>query len=647
MSLQSAFFVRGLVFADPKPRHPSGLRTVKLDADEVPHMRRNIVGKAVDIEHSDVYAGFIIGTHHNARNDILVDLIVDTRLAAGREARDGVVNGLLRGLSFRAHSLTNQTTGIRYTSHYPIEVSLVANGAVERSSILIWGDFVTGMRISKSGYSRVFRKWDGIAMPQAVFALLKKVRDNVEAKLERTPYFRWVAARLIVGDEKEKSKYENTPLASIASNSEFSVVVEELSRRYTDQSMWRETIRTSKYTTLVTEIRSRRVATPRDIPFELSSTMVYSGLPASTPQNLGAAWWEEGIERIRNRDPSIPVHIYVYAISMIHKLDRVHGNEDVYSHVKRVVGYVYNITGPHARGEMDKLPAKTIAYLFDQIVATKQINIEEWDEQTWKSDYKSIEQHLKSASDPSVDEKKLIDDISKNVGYLDMYIIATGKVDNVSNEIRYGKVTNLRYAVGYFYITSCWVDILTSFDRLVKLQKDPNRAERLAYEARDSAWQHERDVASDRSNNDAISMLTSPSQPPGTRPPAAAAATTTTTTTVPGLGRQLPPLIDLRPSSAATATGLRPPPTRMVPSSAATATAVFGLGRQLPLPTATQERGATVPSPAATQMRSMFDDESPGFYRTPQQFSTPTRESTPPPQNPRARGMSGFVYLPD
>lgn len=157
MSLQSAFFVRGLVFADPKPRHPSGLRTVKLDADEVPHMRRNIVGKAVDIEHSDVYAGFIIGTHHNARNDILVDLIVDTRLAAGREARDGVVNGLLRGLSFRAHSLTNQTTGIRYTSHYPIEVSLVANGAVERSSILIWGDFVTGMRISKSGYSRVFR----------------------------------------------------------------------------------------------------------------------------------------------------------------------------------------------------------------------------------------------------------------------------------------------------------------------------------------------------------------------------------------------------------------------------------------------------------------------------------------------------------
>lgn len=491
----------------------------------------------------------------------------------------------------------------------------------------------------------MFRKWVGIAMPPMVFALLKNVRDNVEAKLERTPYFRWVAATLIVGGEKEKSKYENKQLASIAGDPEFIAVVEELSRRYTDQNEWRETIRTSKYTTLVTEIRLRRVATPRDIPFELSSTMVYSGLPASTPQNLGAAWWEEGIKRIRNRDPSIPVHIYVYAISMIHKLDRVHGNEDVYIHVKRVVGYVYNITGPHARGEMDKLPAKTIAYLFDQIVATKQINIEEWDEQTWKSDYKSIEQHLKSASDPSVDEKKLIDDISKNVGYLDMYIIATGKVDNVSNEIRYGKVTNLRYAVGYFYITSCWVDILTSFDRLVKLQKDPNRAERLAYEARDSAWQHERGVDSVRSNNDAISMLTSPSQPPGTRPPAAAAATTTTTTTtVPGLGRRPPPPTRMVPSSAATATGLRPPPTSMVPPSAAT---VFGLGRQLPPPTETQGRGANVPSPAATQMSQMFGYGSPGITSTPQQVSASITPLPTFPQNPRARGMSGFVPMPD
>lgn len=155
--MQTAFLVRGLVFADPKPRRASGLRTVKLDSDEVARMRRNIVGKAVDIEHSDIYVGFVIGTHHTTSNDVLVDLIVDTSLKAGREARDGVASGRLRGLSFRAFSLTDGRTGIRYTSHFPIEVSLVADGAVERSSILFWGDFATGIRISTSGFSRVFR----------------------------------------------------------------------------------------------------------------------------------------------------------------------------------------------------------------------------------------------------------------------------------------------------------------------------------------------------------------------------------------------------------------------------------------------------------------------------------------------------------
>lgn len=193
MSLENAFLVRGLVFADPKPRRASGLRTVQLDSDEIPHMRRNLVGKAVDIEHSDIYAGFVIGSHHTASNDILVDLIIDTKLKAGQEAKEGVMSGRLRGLSFRAYSLTNGATGIRYTSHYPFEVSLVAEGAVERSSIVFWGDFATGIRISKSGVSRVFR------IPQ-----LKMDSTEQENKRTRTSETPEVDQRLLDAYNKAK-----------------------------------------------------------------------------------------------------------------------------------------------------------------------------------------------------------------------------------------------------------------------------------------------------------------------------------------------------------------------------------------------------------------------------------------------------------
>lgn len=150
------FLVRGLVFANPQPRRPSGKRTVKLDLDEVPMMLRSVVGKAVGVEHTDESVGWVVGTHHNRSNDILVDLLVSTRLPAGQAARKGVMDGTLRGLSFRSIAFLD-SQGIRHTSHFPFEISLVREGAVERSFIIFWGDLANVVKVSKSGVSQVFR----------------------------------------------------------------------------------------------------------------------------------------------------------------------------------------------------------------------------------------------------------------------------------------------------------------------------------------------------------------------------------------------------------------------------------------------------------------------------------------------------------
>lgn len=151
----SCFFVRGLVFSDPQP--PRNRRTVKLDADEVPDILKRLVGKAVGEMHTNAVVGVVMDAHHNRHNDVLVDLIIDTRTARGKEARRRVRSGMYGGLSFRSLALLDGD-GIRHTSHYPFEVALVEDGAVERSSIVCWADGPDDIEISKSGYMRVFTK---------------------------------------------------------------------------------------------------------------------------------------------------------------------------------------------------------------------------------------------------------------------------------------------------------------------------------------------------------------------------------------------------------------------------------------------------------------------------------------------------------
>lgn len=164
--------VRGLIFADPQPRRPSGLRSVRLDIDEVPRMKKLIVGAAVGVEHCNVSIGRVIGVHHNKCNDILVDLYIDTRLEQGRDAKRKVTSGVLRELSFGSLTCLDDKTGIRYTNHYPFEVSLVSEGGVERSSILFWGDLATGFHWSNSGYSKMFQR------PQ--------IMETVDSEVKRT-----------------------------------------------------------------------------------------------------------------------------------------------------------------------------------------------------------------------------------------------------------------------------------------------------------------------------------------------------------------------------------------------------------------------------------------------------------------------------
>lgn len=152
-----SFFVRGLVFDDPKPLSSHGKRTVKLNSDEVNEFINRIIGKAVGVMHHNTSIGRVLDAHLNHQNDVMVDLIIDTSTQMGLEASGRVRNGELKGLSFRSLSMID-SDGVRHTGHYPFEVSLVKDGAVDRSSIVFWGDVPGAIKLSKSGFLRVFTK---------------------------------------------------------------------------------------------------------------------------------------------------------------------------------------------------------------------------------------------------------------------------------------------------------------------------------------------------------------------------------------------------------------------------------------------------------------------------------------------------------
>lgn len=152
---REGFYLRGLLFE--KPTEPKSTRTVAVNSDETDHLIKRLTGLPVCVEHDrNCSVGQVLDCMVNFNGDILADVFIDTTREEGRVVKERIKSGELKSLSFSS-LFGKAENGLRWTSHYPIEVSIVQEGAIDRSRIFVWSESPFEMTISKSGFSQVYQ----------------------------------------------------------------------------------------------------------------------------------------------------------------------------------------------------------------------------------------------------------------------------------------------------------------------------------------------------------------------------------------------------------------------------------------------------------------------------------------------------------
>lgn len=139
-----SFLIQGL--AHPEPKAPDYLKTgivrgPRINNDEVDQILPRFANIPLKFEHKEhVIIGKIRNAYIHSTGDIFIIGIIDTiKYPLAQSIVNDILSQKLRGLSIRSASYYDQN-GFRHSSLIPEEVSVVANGAMERSVITSIGN---------------------------------------------------------------------------------------------------------------------------------------------------------------------------------------------------------------------------------------------------------------------------------------------------------------------------------------------------------------------------------------------------------------------------------------------------------------------------------------------------------------------------